>query len=188
VLGGCRTSVLHSFRVTLCNSGRFLPYIQECGERKHFAAAGVADTGWLFLWSLLDYYIYYVVGCVCSNQAQWSMNCHPLLWGITRGSRNKISAILENLGCLFSLPPCSARVAVNSLAYPKLSEVLKGLLGLQTCLELRDIKKIVTEWLDERTKGCKPGSVLCQMVTLRIICINVALGICTLASEVDTYH
>lgn len=37
---------------------------------RNFVVAGVAHTDWLFLWPFLDYYIYYMVGCVCRQQAQ----------------------------------------------------------------------------------------------------------------------
>lgn len=103
--------------------GDFLPYVQACWEGKHFAAAGVADTGWLFLWSLLDYYIYYMVGCVCWNQAQWSMNCHPLPWGIIGDSRNKVSAILENLGFLFPVSPVCCK---SCCEFFSLSQAFRG--------------------------------------------------------------
>lgn len=106
-----------------CNSGRTVPYIQECWEGKHFVVAAVAETGWIFPWSLLDYYIYYMLGCVCRNQTKWSMNCHPLLWGIIGDSRNKISAILENLGSLFPISPVCCK---SYCEFFSLSEAFRG--------------------------------------------------------------
>lgn len=53
-LSSCDTVILEDFYLT----------------DRNFVVAGVAHTGWLFLWPLLGYYIYYMVGCVCRQPAQ----------------------------------------------------------------------------------------------------------------------
>lgn len=111
VLWGCRTSVLHSLHVTLILEDFYL-------TDRNFVVAGVAHTGWLFLWPLLGYYIYYMVGCVCRQPTQWSMNCHPFLWGIIGDSSNKISAILENLGGLFPGSPVFCKSCCEFFSFP----------------------------------------------------------------------
>lgn len=93
-----------------CNSRRFLTYRWElcsgwCSTPR--LAFPLASFGLLHL----------SYGWLCL-QAQWSMNCHPFLWGITGDSSNKNSAILENLGLLFFVSPVFCKSCCEFFSFP----------------------------------------------------------------------
>lgn len=61
--------VMLSSHDTAILSGFCLTY-RNAGKESILWRLAQQETGWIFLWLLLDYYINYMVVCVCRNQTQ----------------------------------------------------------------------------------------------------------------------